>query len=127
MKCSDFTLLFAEDNKGIQKIYKKAFAKEGYQVLTCENASQALAELREAKVDLLVTDLEMPQANTFELFPALKKEFPRLPVIVVTGHYQGLKDEFLAKGYNITEFLNKPLLVEDLKKKIRAILKIDSK
>ena len=64
------------------------------------NAAQILAELKEEKIDLLVTDLEMPAANTLELFPALKKEYPRLPVIVVTGHYRTQQD-FLARGYNI--------------------------
>jgi CheY-like chemotaxis protein len=127
MKCSDFTILFAEDNPAIQKIYVKAFTQEGYKVLTCENASQVLAELTEQKIDLLVTDLEMPDANTLELFPALKKNYPRLPVVVVSGHYRDLQQDFLSKGFEIRAFLSKPTEVSVLKNKIREILKIDSK
>jgi len=126
MKCSDFTILFAEDNSAIQKIYVKTFTQEGYKVLTCENASQILAELNEGKIDLLVTDLEMPDANTLDLFPTLKKNYPRLPVVVVSGHYRDLQQDFLAKGFEIKAFLNKPTEVSVLKNKIREILKIDS-
>lgn len=124
-KNSDFTILFADDNPSIRAIYTKAFNREGYRVLTCDNASQILAELNEEKVDLLVTDLEMPDANTFELFPVLKREYPRLPVIVVTGHYKDLQEDFLARGYNITTFLNKPTEILTLNEKIKEILKID--
>ena len=127
MKCSDFTILFAEDNPAIEKIYMKTFTQEGYQVLTCEHGARVLADLKEEKVDLLVTDLEMPGMNTLELFPILKKEFPRLPVIVVSGHYKELQKDFLDRGYAVTAFLSKPIGMSVLKAKIREILKIDEK
>jgi two-component system, OmpR family, response regulator TctD len=127
MKCSDFTLLFAEDNSAIQKIYSKTFTQEGYRVLTCEHGARVLADLKEEKVDLLVTDLEMPGMNTLDLFPILKKEFPRLPVVVVSGHYKDLQKDFLDRGYAVAAFLSKPTEVSALKIKIREILKIDGK
>jgi CheY-like chemotaxis protein len=99
MKFSDFTIMFVEDNPGIQKIYQKNFEKEGYKVVLAEHGARALAELKEQKVDLMVTDLEMPGMNTLELFPILKKDHPQLPVIVVTGHYLNLNDDFRTKGY----------------------------
>jgi CheY-like chemotaxis protein len=105
----------------------KTFTQEGYQVLTCEHGARVLADLKEEKVDLLVTDLEMPGMNTLELFPILKKEFPRLPVIVVSGHYKELQKDFLDRGYAVTAFLSKPIGMSVLKAKIREILKIDDK
>jgi two-component system response regulator GlrR len=125
-RTSDFLILFADDIPSIRTIYSKAFKNEGYRVKTSDNATQVLVELKLEKVDLLVTDLEMPRANTLDLFPVLKKEYPSLPVIVVTGHYQGLIDDFLSRGYNITAFLNKPTEMSVLKKLIREMLKIDS-
>lgn len=127
MKSSDFTILFAEDNPGIQKIYQKTFTKEGYRVLTCEHGARVLADLKEEKVDLLVTDLEMPGMNTLDLFPILKKEYPRLPVIVVSGHYQDLQQDFLARGYPVAAFIGKPAQISTLQAKVREILKIDGK
>jgi two-component system response regulator GlrR len=119
------TLLIAEDNVGIQAIYKKVFGREGFNVVLCDNAAQAMAELNEQKVDLLMTDLEMPLANTFELFPYLKEKFPRLPVIIVTGHYRNLQDEFAAKGFRMSAFFNKPVGVYTLLDKVREVLKIE--
>src|SRR5271156_3886473 len=101
MKCSDLTILFAEDNLEIQKTYERNFAKDGYHVLLAEHGARAMAELNDQKVDLLVTDLEMPGMNTLELFPILKKDFPRLPIIVVSGHYADLQNDFQNKGFNV--------------------------
>ncbi len=126
MNSSDFTILFAEDNEEIQKLYKKNFEKEGFKVLQAEHGARAMAELRENKVDLLVMDLEMPGMNTLELFPILKKDFSKLPVIIVSGHYADLNQEFENKGFNYKAFFNKPISVGVLRDKVREILKIDS-
>ncbi len=126
MKCSDFTIMFADDNEQIRKIYEKNFLKEGYKVVLAEHGARALAELKEQKVDLLVTDMEMPGMNTLELFPILKKDYPKLPVIVVTGHYVNLLEDFIAKGFAVKAVINKPVSVGELKEWARKILKIDN-
>ncbi|HTA76939.1 MAG TPA: response regulator [bacterium] len=125
MKCSDFTIMFADDNESIRKIYEKNFLKEGYKVVLVEHGARAMAELKEQKVDLLVTDMEMPGMNTLELFPILKKDYPKLPVVVVTGHYVNLLDDFIAKGFAVKAVVNKPVSVGELKDLVRKILKID--
>ena len=125
MKCSDFTIMFADDNELIQKVYEKNFTKEGYKVVLVEHGARVLAELAEQKIDLLVTDMEMPGMNTLELFSILKNDYPRLPVIVVTGHYVNLMEEFKSKGFELKAVLNKPVSVGVLKEKVREILKIE--
>jgi DNA-binding NtrC family response regulator len=127
VKPSDFTILFADDNPSVKLLYEKAFTQEGFKVLTCDNAAQIIAELKEEKVDLLVTDLEMPAANTLELFPILKRDHPRLPVIIVSGHYKDLQVDFLSRGYNVSAFLNKPIGLSVLKDKVKEVLKIGEK
>jgi two-component system response regulator GlrR len=127
MKNSDFTILFAEDNVGIQKVYEKNFIKDGFNVILAEHGARAMAELHEQKVDLLITDMAMPGMDTLELFSILKKEFPSLPIIVVSGHYADLKEDFQSKGFNVKAFFNKPVGVNELKEKVRAVLKISDK
>jgi DNA-binding NtrC family response regulator len=119
------TLLIAEDNLGIQEVYKKVFGREGFNIVLCDNAAQAMAELSEQKIDLLITDLEMPLANTFELFPFLKEKFPNLPVIIVTGHYKDFQSEFAQKGFRMSAFFNKPIGVFTLLDKVREVLKME--
>ena len=123
MKASEFTILFAEDDPGIQRMYERNFVKEGYKVVLAEHGARVLAELREQKVDLLVTDLAMPGMNTLEMLSILKKDFPHLPVIVVSGHYLNMREDFTAKGYHINVFMNKPVAVSELKQKIEMVLK----
>jgi CheY-like chemotaxis protein len=126
MKFSDYTILFSDDDLMIQKIYQRNFGPEGCKIIFAEHGARVLAELNEQKVDLLVTDLSMPGMNTLELLGILKKDYPALPVIVVSGHYLNMKKDFLDKGFDIKAFFNKPVAVPELKEKIRSILKIDA-
>lgn len=125
MRPSSFTLLFAEDEPAILRLYKDAFTKEGYKVLTASNAAGAMAELRDETVDLLVTDLVMPDSNTFELFDLLKEKFPALPVIIVSGKYRKHPEDFTNRGYKVSVFLPKPAKLADLKVKVAGILGVE--
>jgi CheY-like chemotaxis protein len=125
MSPSNFTILFAEDNPQIMRLYQKSFAQDGYKVLVSTNAAEAMAELQAEKVDLLVTDLVMPEANTFDLFHLLKEKFPKIPVIIVSGKYQDLKDDFLNKGYKVAAFIQKPVELAVLKAKVAETLGIE--
>lgn len=125
MKPSDCTILFAEDNPQIMTLYKKAFTQEGYRILASTNAAEAMAELQSEKVDLLVTDLAMPEANTFDLFNLLKQKFHKLPVIIVSGKYQDHQADFLDKGYKVAAFIQKPVELAVLKAKVAEVLGIE--
>jgi len=126
MKCSDFTILVAEDEPGLRRIYEKSLAAEGYQVILAESGARALAELHETPVDLLITDIKMETMSALELLPILKRDHPRLRVIVVSGRYDGMEVEFQKKGFdNVETFFQKPLNMNVLKEKIRQILKIE--
>jgi two-component system alkaline phosphatase synthesis response regulator PhoP len=124
MKPSDLTILFAEDDPGIQRIYQKQFTKEGYKVVLAEHGARALAELRDQKVDLLVTDLAMPGMDTLEFLSILKKDHSCLPVIVVSGRYLNMEEDFRLKGFKIAAFMNKPVVVSDLREKVEEVLGI---
>jgi two-component system response regulator GlrR len=126
MTYSDFTILVVEDDPGMQKIYEKSLLGEGYKVVLAESGARALAELEEARVDLLITDLKMKTMSALEMLPVLKKDHPQIPVIVVSGRYEGLMADFHKKGFtNVEMFYQKPLNMIVLKQKIREILKIE--
>src|SRR5579872_2785026 len=108
MKYSDFTLLFADDEPPIRRIYEKAFSREGFKIVLCENAGQVLEKLGQQKVDLMVLDLQMPGMEEMDLFAILREKYPAIPVLVVSGVFSGLVDDFAAKGYNTVTFFNKP-------------------
>jgi CheY-like chemotaxis protein len=125
MKSSSFTILFMEDDLGLQKVYEGSFSSEGYQVIVAAHGARALADLKDREIDLLVADLSMPGMNTLELLKILKREHPRLPVIVVAGHPVNLSEASILEGIDVKAFFTKPVVVSELAQKIRQILKID--
>ena len=126
MKCSDFTLLFADDEPSIRTIYQKSFSKDGFQIILCENAHQVLETLGQRKVDLLVLDLQMPGMDEMDLFAILREKHPAIPALVVSGVYSGLVENFAAKGYDTITFFNKPAPLMELKKSVFKLLKINA-
>jgi len=126
MNCSNFTLLFADDEPAIRAIYQKSFVPDGFKVVLCENADQVLEKLGQQKLDLLVLDLQMPGMDRMDLFAILREKYPAIPALVVSGVYSGVVEDFTAKGYDTITFFNKPASLLELKKSIFEILKIDA-
>jgi len=124
MKCSDFTILIGEDHPGEQKIYQKALSKEGYRLILAESGAEILDELNNSRVDLLITDLEMKPMSGLDALSIIKKRHPALSIIVVSGYYKGMVDNFNQKTVRVAAFIQKPVGIKVLKQKIREVLKI---
>lgn len=122
MKHNDFKILIAEDDAAIRKLYEKSFNQEGYEVVTVASGSEILAELSDSSFDLLITDLKLDHMSALEILPDVRKSHPRLPVIVVSGYYGNMVDDFHEKGFNVSLFLSKPLGLSDLKMAVRRVL-----
>lgn len=123
MKASDCTILVAEDEPKARQLYQDVLSREGYQVVTVENALQAIEELKRGDVDLFITDLKMPVMGGVEALPKIRFEHPDLPIIVVTAYYKNMKEEFESKGFDV-HFFNKPLNLSVLKAKIADLLHV---
>jgi CheY-like chemotaxis protein len=87
-------------------------AKGGrYEVEFAEDGSQALAQMRKAEPDLIVTDLQMPNRNGLELVAAVRMHHPGVPIILMTGHgSEALAVEALQRG--ASGYVPKPQLGE---------------
>jgi|ERR1035441_1028994 DNA-binding NtrC family response regulator len=122
MNRNDFKILIAEDDPGARKLYEKAFKEEGYEVVMVEAGGQMVAELNENKYDLVITDLKLQGMSALEALPEIRRKHPLLPIIVVSGYYVNLVEEFGLKGFNVNLFLNKPVSLSDLKAGVRRVL-----
>lgn len=78
-------VLIADDSPEIRGCAALALSSRGYAVLLAENGKRALETLRHEAVDLVLTDLVMPEYEGIELIIAVHAEFPRLPVIAMSG------------------------------------------
>jgi len=124
MRNEPFTILLAEDEEASRFLYSEELSEAGYKVLTAENGLQALGILEDVHVDLLMTDIKMPDMHAMEMIPRVRADHPNLPIIVASA-FKGMEDDFNLKGFNISAFFAKPVNMDALKEKIRAILSGD--
>ncbi len=121
MRNEPFTILLAEDEAASRLLYTEELTEAGYRVLTAENGLQALGLLEDEKVDLLMTDIKMPDMHAMEMIPRVRADHPHLPILVASA-FKGMEDDFNLKGFNISGFFPKPVNIEALKAKIQQIL-----
>ena len=108
------TVLVADDSKVVRVKTGRLLEKQGWRVLLAEDGQTALKLLQTESPDLLVTDVEMPGLDGFELTRRLRASarWARLPVIMVTSSDDKHRDEAFAVGINV--LLGKPYADEAL-------------
>ena len=92
-----------------------------FQVEFAEDGAQALSRMREARPDVIVTDLQMPNRNGLELVAAVRMHHPDVPIILMTGHgSEDLAVEALHRG--AANYVPKPQLGERLLEAVEEAL-----
>lgn len=112
------TLLIVDDEENIRKVLQVAFQKEHYQVLTAAHAHQALRILDEEAVDVLISDVVMPDMSGLELLRKARQQNPQLVVIMITA-YGTIPTAVEAIRNGALDFLTKPFDLDVLKKLVR--------
>lgn len=117
------TILVVEDDASVRDSIKRILIRHGYTVLEARHGADALQVIEEAKhaVDLVMTDLMMPEMGGRELIPELQA-LSRPPRILVMSGYDG---QAVMRGGGLppgTRLLEKPFTVEGLLQAVRATL-----
>lgn len=111
-------ILVAEDEPGLLRLFSETLMNEGFDVVMAENGETALSAARdhEGPIDLLITDVEMPKLDGFDLQERLRQERPDVKLLVISGT--------LDPNIEGTDFplLRKPFLMAELADKVRQIL-----
>ncbi len=80
------TLLVVEDDRATLSLYRAGLkGLQGFKIIMAENGGQALEMLRQEPVHVLVTDLNMPVMDGFNLIAKVSRLYPQVPIIVMTG------------------------------------------
>jgi two-component system response regulator PilR (NtrC family) len=118
-KPSQGRVLVVDDELSIRQMLSFALRREGYEVSTAENGRVAVAMLEEADVDVLVTDVRMPEMSGVTLLAEAKRIDPAISVIVMTAY--GSKETVLdALRLGATDYVEKtPNLKDELSVRIR--------
>jgi two-component system, cell cycle sensor histidine kinase and response regulator CckA len=107
----------------VRELLRKILTEFGYTVLTARHGRDALMLAGEgaSDIDLLVTDVVMPEMSGRELVQTLRCRRPDLKVLYVSGYTD---DEVLQRGVIGPEvaFMRKPFAAEDLVKRVRSLL-----
>jgi DNA-binding response OmpR family regulator len=115
------TILIVDDEQMVVDITRRKLEREGYLVLGVYDGEQALKVLRDALVDLIILDVEMPVMNGYVFLSERKKIMgaDEIPVIMLTA-YGFMEPIFRRNG--VADYLTKPLRFDDLIAKIRSVL-----
>jgi CheY-like chemotaxis protein len=105
-------LLVVDDDEAVRNSMALVFAHVGYSVRTAEDGFSALAEIRKEIPDILVSDLNMPGMSGFEFLSVVRRRFPLMKVIAMSGAYSSdeiplgvAADEFYPKGNGVEMLL----------------------
>jgi len=122
----NYDLLIVDDSKAALFLFKKIIGLSGLSVnklLTADNGKTALEVLEKHKVNLIMTDINMPEMDGFELLEYLKNsdKFRNIPVIVITTEGRG-KYVDKAKKLGAFDYLKKPFRPEQVKELVLKAL-----
>jgi len=117
------TILVVEDAQAILKLTSRMLGQLGYTVITAKNPVEAIAVAKkhESPIDLLLTDVVMPDMNGRELGEVLQNKYPPLKIVFMSGYTASVIADrgILKKGVH---FISKPFSRQDLARKIREAL-----
>lgn len=107
------TILVVDDEANLRKVLSAMLRREGFSVLTAADGAEALALLASHRVDVLLTDLRMPQLDGMALLERTHAEYPGTPVVMLTAH--GTVDTAVtAMKLGAFDYLTKPFDKEEL-------------
>ena len=114
-------VLIVDDDPIIRELLHRTLEAAGYPVIEAQSGREALAQLEGRPVDLLITDLVMPDGEGLEIIQRFRRTFPALRIIAISGAFSGsfLKPAELL-GANAT--LQKPFKLEVLLETVRKVL-----
>jgi two-component system, cell cycle sensor histidine kinase and response regulator CckA len=117
------TILLAEDEDGVRRLAARILERHGYTVIEARNGREAvgIAERYEGEIDLLLTDVVMPEMGGRRLAELVRERRHRIDVLYMSGYTDG---EISRRGeLNAdTAFLQKPFTAQSLLSKVREIL-----
>src|SRR5512133_3437921 len=102
------TILLVDDDEFFLLSLKNQLLRLGHQVVSANNGHEALAVLKSQPVDLVITDLVMPEMDGLQLMQSAKATFPALPFIVVTAR-GSVESAVEATRQGVFDYLEKPI------------------
>lgn len=117
-----FKVLVAEDDNNLRNILIATLCKEGYSVVAATNGKSAYDEFCNNKIDLVITDVMMPEMDGNELTAKVRKLNPDMPILMLTA-LETLDDKEKGFDSGADDYLTKPFALKELLLRVKALLR----
>ena len=116
-------VIIADDDRSLRMILAQALSRAGCKVRATGTLSTLWRWLEEGEGEVLVTDVMMPDGDTIELIPRIKKKRPDMPIIVMSAK-NNLNTAMRANQYGAYQYLPKPFDLKDLISSVNTAIKL---
>lgn len=119
------TILIVDDDEVIRTYLSESLSNSGFMTLESDNGQSALHLIKNHRVDLIVTDLFMPDMDGFDLLRNVLDYAPDAMIIVITGEHKYISSKIMlemAKHLGAVDVLAKPFHITGLVNKIKYLL-----
>jgi CheY-like chemotaxis protein len=117
------TILLVEDDDQVRAFIRTLLLQEGHQVLEARTGIEGFNRARElnCRIDLLLSDMLLPELSGYDLAVRLRAENPRMKILFITGYVEGDIVQKCVADLNAS-FLDKPFQPAVLRDRVRQIL-----
>src|SRR5438445_1859581 len=115
------SIMVVDDDSEVLALLYEILTRGGYDISVTSNGSEAISMCHRKAVNLLITDLVMPEREGIETIRCFRKEMPHTKIIAISGAFDG---EFLraAEMFGASRVLQKPIEAENLLQAVRTII-----
>ena len=122
MEVTMFNILVVEDDKNLQRLMETVLKQNGYMVFCASNGLSALEVLDKNHIDLMISDIMMPDMDGYELTDSLRKSDYQLPILMVTAK-ESMEDKKRGFMCGTDDYMVKPVDMDELILRVSALLR----
>ncbi|MCW5964181.1 MAG: response regulator [Bryobacterales bacterium] len=115
-------ILIVDDDPDVRLVLRRMLEPDGYEIGEAGHGREALEVVVNRPVDLVITDLIMPEQEGIETIQALHQRYPQLKIIAISGAY-GTDYLRIAKHLGAHEVMQKPLRLEAVRSTVSRLLR----
>ncbi len=115
------TILLVDDDAALLEVVSIVLSSEGYKVITAADGAEALREVGQESLDLVILDVMLPRISGFEVLRQIREKSD-VPVVMLTAKGQSV-DKVVGLELGADDYITKPFDTKELLARIRAILR----
>ena len=117
-----FNILVVEDDQTLLKVMCAILTKKGFNTLAAENGAMALEFMEKEHIDLMITDIMMPDLDGYSLTAEIRNAQHTFPILMVTAK-EKFEDKEKGFGFGIDDYMVKPIDVKEMVLRVEALLR----